>query len=52
MERAAQLASLVATLVLEAPGPQEWSWDPGAGIKRLTDAYGDDAGAEIAQALA
>ena len=24
IERAAQLASLVATLVLEAPGPQEW----------------------------
>ena len=27
LERAAQLASLVATLVLEAPGPQEWTWD-------------------------
>jgi adenosine kinase len=52
IERAAQLASLVATLVLEAPGPQEWSWDRDAGIKRLTDAYGDEAGAEIAQALA
>ena len=51
IERAAQLASLVATLVLEAPGPQEWSWDPDAGIKRLTDAYGPDAGAEIASAL-
>ena len=27
LERSAQLASLVATLVLEAPGPQEWTWD-------------------------
>ena len=27
LERSAQLASLVAVLVLEAPGPQEWTWD-------------------------
>src|SRR3954469_7409377 len=51
LERAAQLASLVATLVLEAPGPQEWSWDRDAGIKRLADAYGAEAGTEIAEAL-
>ena len=50
-ERAAQLASLVATLVLEAPGPQEWTWDKEAGIKRLADAYGADAGTEISEAL-
>ena len=49
LERSAQLASLVATLVLEAPGPQEWTWDKEAGITRLADAYGADAGAaEIA----
>ena len=52
LERAAQLASLVATLVLEAPGPQEWTWDKSAGIARIKDAYGDEAAAEIAQALA
>ena len=52
LERAAQLASLVATLVLEAPGPQEWSWDKDAGVKRLSDAYGSEAAAEIAAALA
>jgi adenosine kinase len=52
LERAAQLASLVATLVLEAPGPQEWSWDRDAGVQRLTDAYGAEAGREIAAALA
>jgi adenosine kinase len=51
LERSAQLASLVATLVLEAPGPQEWEWDREAGIKRLSDAYGADAGAEISAAL-
>ncbi|MDG4666426.1 carbohydrate kinase family protein [Mycobacterium sp. 236(2023)] len=51
LERAAQLASLVATLVLEAPGPQEWTWDKDAAVQRLTDAYGADAGREIAEAL-
>ncbi|MCP9276429.1 carbohydrate kinase family protein [Mycolicibacterium arenosum] len=51
LERAAQFASLVATLVLEAPGPQEWAWDKDAGVKRLTDAYGADAAAEIAAVL-
>ena len=51
LERAAQLASLVATLVLEAPGPQEWTWDKDAGIKRLSDAYGADVGTEISEAL-
>jgi adenosine kinase len=52
LERSAQLASMVAVLVLEAPGPQEWSWDQGAAIVRITDAYGVDAGAEISAALA
>ena len=51
LERAAQLASLVATLVLEAPGPQEWSWDRTSAIRRLSDAYGAEAGQEIAKAL-
>lgn len=51
LERAAQLASLVATLVLEAPGPQEWTWDKAAAITRITDAYGEEAGSEIAAAL-
>lgn len=51
LERSAQLASLVATLVLEAPGPQEWNWDKASGIARLADAYGAEAAAEIAQAI-
>jgi adenosine kinase len=52
LERSAQFASMVATLVLEAPGPQEWQWDKDAAVKRLSDAYGADAAAEISQALA
>jgi adenosine kinase len=52
LERSAQLASMVATLVLEAPGPQEWTWDKDAAVKRLADAYGADAGKEISAALA
>lgn len=51
LERSAQLASLVAVLVLEAPGPQEWSWDHAAAVKRLADAYGAEAADEIAAAL-
>jgi adenosine kinase len=51
LERSAQLASLVAVLVLEAPGPQEWTWDHDEALTRLTDAYGGDAGEEIATAL-
>ena len=52
LERSAQLASLVAVLVLEAPGPQEWTWDKdGRRSRGSTDAYGADAGAEIAAAL-
>jgi adenosine kinase len=51
LERSAQLASMVAVLVFEAPGPQEWTWDGAAAITRITDAYGADAGTEIAAAL-
>lgn len=51
LERSAQLASLVAVLVLEATGPQEWTWDKAAAITRISEAYGADAGAEIAAAL-
>jgi adenosine kinase len=51
LERSAQLASLVAVMVLEAPGPQEWTWDGEVAVKRLTGAYGKEAGDEIAEAL-
>lgn len=51
LERSAQLASMVAVLVLEATGPQEWTWDRETALVRLGDAYGADAAAEIASAL-
>jgi adenosine kinase len=51
LERSAQLASLVAVLVLEATGPQEWTWDRGAAVTRLADAYGAPSADEIAEAL-
>ena len=47
LERCAQLGSLVAVLVLESTGTQEWSWDRGEALTRLADAYGDTAAAEI-----
>ena len=52
LERSAQLGSLVAVLVLESTGTQEWKWDHEAAETRLADAYGDDAAAEIAAVLA
>ncbi|MDR3659270.1 MAG: PfkB family carbohydrate kinase, partial [Mycobacterium sp.] len=51
LERAAQLASLVATLVLEAPGPQEWTWAKDSALPRLSAAFGAEAATEIAAAL-
>jgi adenosine kinase len=51
LERSAQLASLVAVLVFEAPGPQEWTWNRDDAVARLADAYGTEAGDEIAEAL-
>lgn len=52
LERSAQLGSLVAVLVLESTGTQEWTWDPAVAKARLADAYGDEAAAEIAAVLA
>jgi adenosine kinase len=51
LERSAQLGSLVAVLVLESTGTQEWDWDRDAAVSRLAGAYGDDAAQEIAGAL-
>ena len=36
-------------LVLEAPGPQEWTWDRDDAVQRLTDAYGAEAAEEISR---
>ncbi|OBK85746.1 carbohydrate kinase family protein [Mycolicibacter sinensis] len=51
LERSAQLGSLVAVLVLESTGTQEWSWDRDGALARLADAYGDAAAADIGTAL-
>jgi adenosine kinase len=51
LERSAQLGSLVAVLVLESTGTQEWEWNREVATSRLAGAYGDDAAAEIAAVL-
>jgi adenosine kinase len=47
LERAAQVGSLVAALVLETVGPQEYEIKGDFFAKRLADSYGDDVAAEI-----
>ncbi len=51
LERSAQLGSLVAVLVLETNGTQEWRWDRDVALSRLADAYGRQAADEIGAAL-
>ena len=51
LQRAAQLGSLIATLVLEADAPQGWKFDRADALQRLTGAYGPAASDEIATAL-
>ncbi|GAC69508.1 carbohydrate kinase family protein [Gordonia soli] len=50
-ERAAQLGSMVAVLVLETVSTQDWSWDRDDALRRLAGAYGDEAAAELAAAF-
>jgi adenosine kinase len=47
LERAAQVGSLVAALVLETVGPQEYEIKGDFFAKRFADSYGDDAAAEV-----
>ncbi|MFC9895469.1 carbohydrate kinase family protein [Nocardia sp. NPDC127579] len=47
LERAAQLGSLVAVLVLETMGTQEWSLNKDDALERLAGAYGAEAADEI-----
>ena len=51
LERAAQLGSLVAVLVLETVGTQEWTLDRESALVRLREAYGDTAADELATVL-
>ncbi|WP_211600633.1 carbohydrate kinase family protein [Gordonia effusa] len=50
-ERAAQLGSMVAVLVLETESTQDWSWDRESALQRISGAYGADAAAEIDAAI-
>lgn len=45
--RSAQVGCLLATLVLEARGPQEYELDPDGFVKRFDEAYGPQAAAEV-----
>ncbi|MFE3798240.1 carbohydrate kinase family protein [Nocardia tengchongensis] len=47
LERSAQLGSLVAVHVLETVGPQDWTLDHDVAMKRLREAYGNEAADEI-----
>jgi adenosine kinase len=51
LERSAQLGSLVAVLVLETNGPQEWTLDRDDALNRLAGAYGQPAADEIGEFL-
>jgi adenosine kinase len=46
-ERSAQVGSLLATLVLETIGTQEYEVKPADFAERLAESYGDDAAAEV-----
>ncbi|MGV9826170.1 MULTISPECIES: carbohydrate kinase family protein [unclassified Gordonia (in: high G+C Gram-positive bacteria)] len=50
-ERAAQVGSMVAVLVLETVSTQDWTWDLDTAIARIEGAYGAEAAKEIAEAL-
>jgi adenosine kinase len=47
LERAAQVGSLIAALVLETVGPQEYDVQADEFTKRFADSYGETAAAEI-----
>lgn len=47
LERAAQVGSLLAALVLESVGPQEYEVRPDVFVKRLGESYGDAAANEV-----
>ncbi|GHF07174.1 adenosine kinase [Amycolatopsis deserti] len=51
LERSAQLGSMIAVLVLETVGTQEWTLDRESALSRIGAAFGPDAAAEIAPAL-
>jgi adenosine kinase len=47
LERAAQVGALLATMVLETVGPQEYDVRDDEFLKRLAESYGDDAADDV-----
>lgn len=47
LERAAQVGSLLAALVLETVGTQEYQVRRDLFVKRLAESYGDEAADEV-----
>jgi adenosine kinase len=47
LERSAQIGALLATLVLETVGTQEYEVHGAEFVKRLADSYGDDAAEDV-----
>jgi adenosine kinase len=47
LERSAQVGALLATLVLETVGTQEYDVEPDNFVKRLAESYGDTAAADV-----
>ncbi len=47
LQTAAQVGALLATLVLETVGTQEYDVQPDVFIKRLAESYGDEAAAKV-----
>jgi adenosine kinase len=46
-DRAAEVGGLLATMVLETVGPQEYVVEPAAFADRLAESFGDDCAAEV-----
>jgi adenosine kinase len=51
LERAAQVGNMLATLVIETVGTQEYELRRGRFMERFAKAYGDDAAAEVREHL-
>jgi adenosine kinase len=51
LERSTQIGQLLATLVLETVGTQEYRVHAGEFAKRMAESYGDDAADEVAPHL-
>ena len=51
LERSCQVGALLATHVVETVGTQEYAYDRGSFLERLADAYGEQAGADVAPHL-